>query len=291
MDEEKKGLNKNATRMLTGFILGTIVMTCIIYGKIAMLAMVLTIIFFATKEYVKILELKGFFPSFKVMILAEILLAWVAYLQRFDMAALVLTLCSVGSFMWVLFRGRQPYIANVATTLLGIIYCGWFPLHLLFLRNMHSERFDSGLGFVVLMFTAILLTDIGCYYVGTKFGKRKLAPVISPNKTIEGSIGGIIFAIIGAVVVGACFQLEWYLSVLAGLLCTVFAQIGDLSESLIKRDAGVKDSGHSLPGHGGFLDRADSFIFTIPLMYYFCYYFIFSNNLLTDTIQFFRGLF
>ena len=291
MDEEKKGLNKNATRMLTGFILGTIVMTCIIYGKIAMLAMVLTIIFFATKEYVKILELKGFFPSFKVMILAEILLAWVAYLQRFDMAALVLTLCSVGSFMWVLFRGRQPYIANVATTLLGIVYCGWFPLHLLFLRNMHSERFDSGLGFVVLMFTAILLTDIGCYYVGTKFGKRKLAPVISPNKTIEGSIGGIIFAIIGAVIVGACFQLEWYLSVLAGLLCTVFAQIGDLSESLIKRDAGVKDSGHSLPGHGGFLDRADSFIFTIPLMYYFCYYFIFSNNLLTDTIQFFRGLF
>ena len=291
MDEEKKGLNKNATRMLTGFILGTIVMTCIIYGKIAMLAMVLTIIFFATKEYVKILELKGFFPSFKVMILAEILLAWVAYLQRFDMAALVLTLCSVGSFMWVLFRGRQPYIANVATTLLGIVYCGWFPLHLLFLRNMHSERFDSGLGFVVLMFTAILLTDIGCYCVGTKFGKRKLAPVISPNKTIEGSIGGIIFAIIGAVVVGACFQLEWYLSVLAGLLCTVFAQIGDLSESLIKRDAGVKDSGHSLPGHGGFLDRADSFIFTIPLMYYFCYYFIFSNNLLTDTIQFFRGLF
>ena len=291
MDEEKKGLNKNATRMLTGFILGTIVMTCIIYGKIAMLAMVLTSIYFASKEYVKILELKGFFPSFKVMILAEILLAWVAYLQRFDMAALVLTLCSVGSFMWVLFRGRQPYIANVATTLLGIVYCGWFPLHLLFLRNMHSERFDSGLGFVVLMFTAILLTDIGCYYVGTKFGKHKLAPVISPNKTIEGSIGGIIFAIIGAVIVGACFQLEWYLSVLAGLLCTVFAQIGDLSESLIKRDAGVKDSGHSLPGHGGFLDRADSFIFTIPLMYYFCYYFIFSNNLLTDTIQFFRGLF
>ncbi len=291
MDEEKKGLNKNATRMLTGFILGTIVMTCIIYGKIAMLAMVLTIIFLATKEYVKILEHKGFFPSFKVMILAEILLAWVAYFQRFDMAALVLSLCSIGSFMWVLFRGRQPYIANVATTLLGIVYCGWFPLHLLFLRNMHCERFDSGLGFVVLMFTAILLTDIGCYYVGTKFGKHKLAPVISPNKTIEGSAGGIIFAIIGAVIVGACFQLEWYLSVLAGLLCTIFAQIGDLSESLIKRDAGVKDSGHSLPGHGGFLDRADSFIFTIPLMYYFCYYFIFSNNMLTDIIQFFRGLF
>ena len=141
------------------------------------------------------------------------------------------------------------------------------------------------------MFTAILLTDIGCYYIGTKFGKHKLAPVISPNKTIEGSLGGAFFAVVGAVVVGYFFQLEWYLAVLAGLICTVFAQIGDLSESLIKRDAGVKDSGHSLPGHGGFLDRADSFIFTIPMMYYFCYYFVFSNNLLTDLIRYFRGLF
>ena len=290
MDEEKKGLNKNATRMLTGFILGTIVMTCIIYGKIAMLAMVLTIIFFATKEYVKILELKGFFPSFKVMILAEILLAWVAYLQRFDMAALVLTLCSVGSFMWVLFRGRQPYIANVATTLLGIVYCGWFPLHLLFLRNMHSERFDSGLGFVVLMFTAILLTDIGCYYAGTHLGKHKLAPVISPNKTIEGSIGGAIAAVIGAMIVGLFIGVDWYTSLFAGLLCTIFAQIGDLCESLIKRDAGVKDSGNTLPGHGGFLDRADSFVLTIPVMYYFCHYFIFNNVIAQQISGFIQGL-
>lgn len=291
MTEGTKGLNKNATRMLTGFILGTVVMICIIYGKFAILAMIMTIIFLATKEYVKILEHKGFYPSLKVMLFAELLLAWVAYVQRFDLLALVLSFCSIGSFMWVLFCGRQPYIANVATTLLGIIYCGWFPLHLIFLRNLHCTRFDSGLGFVVLMFTAILLTDIGCYYVGTKFGKYKLAPVISPNKTIEGSIGGAVFAVCGAVIVGGFFQLEWHLALIAGLICTFFAQIGDLSESLIKRDAGVKDSGHSLPGHGGFLDRTDSFIFTIPMMYYFCYYFIFSNKLLTDIIYFVRGLF
>lgn len=291
MTEEKKGLNNNATRMLTGLVLGTIVMLCIIVGKFALLAMVLIIMYLATKEYVKILEHKGFFPSIKVMVLAELLLAWVAYVQRFDLVALVLSFCAIASFMWVLFCGRQPYIANVATTLLGIVYCGWFPLHIIFLRHLSCARFDSGLGFVVLMFTAILMTDIGCYYVGTNFGKHKLASVISPNKTIEGSLGGACFAVIGAVLVGISFGLEWYLAALAGLLCTFFAQIGDLSESLIKRDAGVKDSGHSLPGHGGFLDRTDSFIFTIPMMYYFCYYFIFSNNLLTDIIRYFRGLF
>ena len=287
MTDESKGLNKNATRMLTGFIMGTIVMSCIIYGKFAMLLMLLTIIFLATQEYVKILEHKGFYPSFKVMLFAELLLAWVAYVQRFDLVAVVLSFCAICSFMWVLFCGRQPYIANVATTLLGMVYCGWFPLHLIFLRNLHCERFDSGLGFVVLMFTSILLTDIGCYYIGTKFGKHKLAPVISPNKTIEGSMGGAFFAVIGAVIVGQFFSLEWYLAVLAGLLCTAFAQIGDLSESLIKRDAGVKDSGHSLPGHGGFLDRTDSFVFTIPVMYYFCKYFVFSH----DIVNFIKCLF
>ena len=197
----------------------------------------------------------------------------------------------MASFMWVLFRGRQPYIANVATTLLGMVYCGWFPLHLLFLRDLSCDKYDSGLGFVVLMFTAILLTDIGCYYVGSKFGKHKLAPVISPNKTIEGSIGGMFFAILGAVGIGLYLDVQWYIALFAGIMCTVFAQIGDLCESLIKRDAGVKDSGTSLPGHGGFLDRTDSFILTIPMMYYFCKCFIFHTEWISTLTGYVKGLF
>lgn len=290
-EQTNHGLNKNATRMLTGFIMGTIAMSAIIYGKWAILLMLLVIIFFASKEYVKILEHKGFYPSLKVMFLSQLIIASIAYFQRFDLVAVALTFCSIGAFMWVLFRGRQPYIANVATTLLGIIYCGWFPLHLIFLRHLSSERFHDGLGFVVLMFTAILMTDIGCYYAGCHLGKHKLAPIVSPNKTIEGSIGGAIAAVIGALIIGYFLQLEWYFSVMLGFLCTVFAQIGDLCESLLKRDAGVKDSGHSLPGHGGFLDRTDSFILTIPVMYYFCKHIVFSNELLADLITFFRGLF
>lgn len=284
---EFKGLNKNATRMLTGFIMGTIAMGCIMLGGVALLGLLAVVIFFASKEYVKILEHKGFYPSLKIMLASEALLAIITYFDRTDYVALALTLCTFAAFMWVLFRGRQPYIANVSTTILGFVYCGYFPLHLQLLRDISSEQYHDGLGFVVMMFVAILLTDVGCYYAGTRFGKHKLAPVISPNKTIEGSVGGAICAITGALIVGYSIGVEWYLSVIAGLICTVFAQIGDLCESLIKRDAGVKDSGNSLPGHGGFLDRTDSFVFTIPVMFYFCKYFIFSN----DIMNYLKGLF
>ena len=268
--------------------MGTIAMGCIIYGGVALLSLLAVVIFFASKEYVKILEHKGFYPSLKIILTSEVLLAAIVYFREFRLVSLALTLCSMMAFMWVLFRGRQPYIANVATTILGFVYCGWFPMHLLLLRDLHSNEFTSGLGFVVLMFTSILMTDIGCYYAGRHLGKHKLAPVVSPNKTIEGSVGGALVAVVGACIVGWYIGLAWYMSVIAGLLCTVFAQIGDLCESLIKRDAGVKDSGNTLPGHGGFLDRADSFVLTIPVMYYFCQYFIFNKDLL---LNFFRGLF
>ena len=289
---EFKGLNKNATRMLTGFIMGTITMGCIMLGGVALLCLLAVVIFFASKEYVKILEHKGFYPSLKIILVSVAILAIITYFDRTEFVALALALCTFAAFMWVLFRGRQPYIANVATTILGFVYCGYFPLHLQLLRDINSAQYNDGLGFVVMMFTAVLLTDVGCYYAGTRFGKHKLAPVVSPNKTIEGSIGGAISAVLGALIVGAfisvCFvEVKWYVAFFTGLICTIFAQIGDLCESLLKRDAGVKDSGNSLPGHGGFLDRTDSFIFTIPVMYYFCKYFVFSN----DIVNYIKGLF
>ncbi len=282
-------LNNNATRMLTGLVIGTLVMLCLIEGKVALLALLVAIFIFGTKEYVKILNNKGFYPSLTMIYLTQTLLLLHAAFNNFDGALITLTFCVIGAFLWILFRGRQPYIANVATTVLGMIYCGWLPLHLSFLRHLNCERFNDGLVFLVMLLISVILTDTGCYYVGRNFGKHKLAPVISPNKTIEGSIGGIICAVIGSMVIGWYIGLEWYLSFTIGLICTVFAQLGDLCESLIKRDAGVKDSGDLLPGHGGFLDRCDSYILTIPVMYYFCKYFIFSQDLVNNIAQFFKG--
>ena len=115
------GLNKNATRMLTGFILGLIVVSAIILGGIWLALMILAFICMASREYVKILEHKGFYPSLKIIIASEIFLAIIAYLKQFDLVSLALTLCTMAAFLWVLFRGRQPYIANAATNILGFV--------------------------------------------------------------------------------------------------------------------------------------------------------------------------
>lgn len=97
-------------------------------------------VFVASREYVKILEHKGFYPSLKVIWLAEAVFGLIAYSQRYDLTALALTAFSILSFIWVLFRGRQPYIANAATTVFGFIYCGWFHCKLYFCENFHRQN-------------------------------------------------------------------------------------------------------------------------------------------------------
>lgn len=288
-------LNKNALRLLTGTVVGLIALWCLIYGGIALLLLVSIVVFLGSKEYVQILENKGFYPSLKVILFSDAALAILSYFNRFDLLPIALTLCSISAFLWVVFRGRQPYIANVSTTILGFIYGGWFPLHLLFLRGLNAENYqgflklniqNDGLGYVVFMFVAILLTDVGSYYFGKKFGKHSLASVISPGKTVEGSVGGAFCAVIGALIVGYFIHLDFWNSLILGILCTVFAQLGDLSESLIKRDAGVKDSGNILPGHGGLMDRVDSYVLTIPVVFYYLKYFVVSHQLGVDFLNF-----
>ena len=254
-------------RLVTGVIVGFTALFAIMAGGLWLTALVLLIVFYASKEYTTVLKHKGFLPSLKIILTSSLLFAALAYFNRFDLIPLAFTLSAIMAFMWVLFCGKQPYIANVATTILGFLYCGWFPLHLLFLRNL-----DNGAGYTVMLFFAVLVTDTFCYFVGSRFGKHKLSAVISPNKTIEGSIGGTIMCLLFSLALGIPIGLPWYHALVLGILIAAFAQIGDLCESMIKRDCGVKDSSNVLPGHGGFLDRTDSYILTIPVVYYYLQY-------------------
>ncbi len=269
-------------RLITGFLMGALVFACILLGGTWLLALLLVFIIIASKEYADILKNKGFLPFFKVILIISVSMVLVSACGYDNLIPLVLLIGTIGSFLAVLFRGRQPYIANVATTILGFLIA-WMPCHVCLVRNMGPEvslfgiTFKQGLYFLLFIFFVILFTDIAAYYFGVKFGKHKLSAVISPKKTIEGSVAGSICAIIAGLIIGKLTGISLYHSFVLALIVTVMAQLGDLSESLIKRDAGVKDSGHSLPGHGGFLDRADSYLFSVPVAYYYIKYFILTG--------------
>lgn len=287
--------NNHTLRIFTGSIIGLFVLACVYAGGIPLMLLVLFVAYIGSKEYVSILEKKGFKPFFHLIILADICFVILTGLKRFDLVPVILTLGTIGAFTLVLCKGRQPYIANVATTILGFVYGGLLPCYIILMRQLGQDslglitiRMNLGLGFLLLLFFTILMTDVGGYIFGTKYGKTPLAPIVSPKKTVEGAIGGTILAIITALGIGYLLNLEWYQSLIAGLLITIFAQVGDLAESLIKRDAGVKDSGNSLPGHGGFLDRADSYLLSTPVAYFYFNYFVVSNQLTLDFIGFAR---
>ena len=141
----------------------------------------------------------------------------------------------------------------------------------------------------MFVFLAVALTDIGAYYFGVRFGKHKLAEVISPKKTIEGAIGGAACAILVSILGIFYIDISLCQAIIGGILITLSAQLGDLSESLIKRDAGVKDSSDILPGHGGMLDRFDGYIFAIPVAYYFFVHFCNGTNVFIEFFNYLKG--
>ena len=268
-------------RILTGFAVGFTAYMAIFAGGLWLAGLVFAAVVYLAREYTEILQHKGFLPSFKIIVVSSAMFAAIAYTGKLEYTPLAFTFSAFMALLTVLFKGKQPYIANVATTVFGFLYCGWFPLHLILLRsfgenssalyNIQIPHLD-GARLCVLVLFSVLFTDSFCYFIGSKFGKHKLAPVISPNKTIEGSVGGTVFCLLSSLLVGGLVQISWYHCLILGILMAIFAQLGDLCESMIKRDAGVKDSSNVLPGHGGFLDRLDSYILTIPVVYYYALY-------------------
>jgi len=294
---EENAVKKNKLlRFITGFIISIISIAAIICGGTYLYLLLLIVVSLCSKEFVKILKHKGFHPSLSIVLFFAIVFTTLTFFHRFDLVSSMLTLTIVAAFLIVLFRGRQPYIVNVATTILGALYCGWLPCHLLLIRQIGTNRinafqveFNQGLFLLMLVFIAIALTDIGAYYFGVKFGKHKLAEVVSPKKTIEGAIGGAICAIVSSAIAVLYTDLTLLEAIIGGFIITIAAQLGDLSESLIKRDAGVKDSSDILPGHGGMLDRFDGYIFAMPIAYYYFVNFTHGNNILLDFINYLKG--
>lgn len=174
---------------------------------------------------------------------------------------IILFMIMMLGFLVFIFRGDKP-LSNLGITFFGLIYLT-IPLGLLITIN-----FNYGREYLAYLLLITKLTDTGAYFVGKQFGKTKFAPYISPNKSWEGAIGGLALGVIASLVLGPYIGFSQITSLLLGLALSMTSIFGDLTESLLKRDLGVKDSSH-LPGLGGFLDLVDSLVFTTPLMY--CY--------------------
>ncbi|MCD6391053.1 MAG: phosphatidate cytidylyltransferase [Dehalococcoidia bacterium] len=203
------------------------------------------------------------------------------YLYRSpDVLPVVITATTLISLIWLLCRpSREKTFRNWAWTIAGVLYVGWMLSYWLNLRGL-GDGSEYGRNWVYLAMLTTFANDTGAFFIGRARGRHKMAPAISPSKTWEGAIGGLTCAILGAIVtamilnlislkLGAPFVFKYWQIVLLGFLVSLFAQLGDLVESLLKRNMGVKESGNLLPGHGGILDRFDSLIFVGAVIYYY----------------------
>lgn len=165
-------------------------------------------------------------------------------------------------------------MTHMAVTIFGVFYVGWLGTHFIFLRELPlkiNRPYSEGARYVLLPFFLAWTSDTAAYLAGRFFGKRKLIPRISPNKSLEGSAGALIASPFVAWAAKATFApfLSMVDVVALGLISGVTSQLGDLVESMIKREASVKDASNVIPGHGGMLDRFDSLLFTAPAVYYY----------------------
>lgn len=219
-------------------------------------------------EYYQIAKTNGHRPVEAIGILGSICYLYVLYLtlgksHLIHWPLMVLSLTLFAAFLFYFFSGISP-LTNLAITLFGIVYLT-VPLGALLLIDI-----DYGRYWMLYLLLVTKTTDIAAYIAGKRFGRHQLAPVISPKKTWEGATAGFIF---GTGMSSLLHQTSPLFasdlqSLIFGALMSIFAQIGDLSESLLKRDSGVKDS-NRLPGFGGILDMVDSLVFTSPLLYFF----------------------
>jgi phosphatidate cytidylyltransferase len=244
-------------------------------GGFHFLALVDIVIFVGMLEFYGMMEAKGIKPYKAIGIICGIALSWYVYFQNGVYSNLFLTLALL-SIMTLELTRRDGLnaIYHISTTMLGVFYIAFLASHLVLLRELPlSVGLDYSIGssFVFLAFMITWACDTGAYIVGTLIGKHSLLPRVSEKKTIEGSLGGLVFAIGGALLGRAWFAdfLGLQQAVILALAAGVICQIGDLVESMIKRDADVKDTSGLIPGHGGVLDRFDGLFFTAPLLFYY----------------------
>lgn len=264
-----------AQRALVTLTLGPLALYLIYLGGLAYFIPILLILTVATVEYVHLLRQTGLTLSIWVLLPAAGL-QWFA--GQWPQADLLVPAMALGLFLvmgyalWLYeFQKSEKVTADWMAMMGGVILMGWVGSHFFRLRGLSQFAWQ----WTMLAMLGTWIADSAAYLVG-KFlagkiilGRHQLSPRLSPNKTVEGYAGGVLFALIVSYILASVLVLPVGPSLLLALLVSAVSPLGDLGISLLKREAGVKDSGHLLPGHGGALDRIDSLVWSVTIAYYF----------------------
>ncbi len=260
-------------RIVTGVLLAVFVGVVIWFGEPWFTIVACLISALATFEFYRIARNDHVQPLTYLGIAFSILFIINAHSQSYLTLPILLAAITVIPLTWVIFRKKKDNsFISWSWTVAGILYIGLMLSYYVSIRSLNDGRWWA---YLILACTA--LCDASAYAVGSTLGKHALASSVSPGKTWEGAFGGMAASILFAVILGICFQLpvHWWQLMVFGIIIGFFSQIGDLVESLLKRNLGTKDSGRLLPGHGGILDRIDSHLIVAPITYYLI---ILANN-------------
>jgi phosphatidate cytidylyltransferase len=209
-----------------------------------------------------------------------VIMVVVAYFYGAPALVTATAVTALVTMLWLLHRGVSGYVQNASASVFALIYVPFLGSFVaLLLREGGAINFDGIDAGVKGIFTFIAVTaasDIGGYIAGVLFGRHQMAPVISPKKSWEGFAGSVVFCVaVGVAMIVWVLDADWWVGVLLGLIAVVMATLGDLCESVIKRDLGLKDMSHVIPGHGGLMDRLDSLLATIAPVWLLLHYLVF----------------
>ncbi|MCH8271998.1 MAG: phosphatidate cytidylyltransferase [Candidatus Marinimicrobia bacterium] len=270
-------MSENMKRILVSIIGIPVVLGSIYLGGVYFFIVIIIISLLSQLEFYNIAEHKNVKINKILGLLAGFVVLYLYYISREEYFLPTVLLIALLFLIIEIFSEKESPLLNISLSLSGIIYPTALVGTLYPLRQMDSLTGVPGLNLVVALLAGVWLCDTAAYYIGSAIGKHKLIERVSPNKTWEGSAAGfltslvVIFALKYNGFLGNSFTTVDM--IMLSLFIGVGGQLGDLFESLLKRDAGIKDSGILLPGHGGFLDRFDALIFAAPLTYIYFIYF------------------